>query len=258
MAKENDWWKDYWNQNSFDTPSTFSPKIEKWNGYQINFGGLIEKMFGKYEDCSSGIMATEGRAIENEVARLLGLRQGNKRTSLNDHYAAGQMTLGATLYGTGTVAPELIAKQITDTCEIKQPKWQREICLDIYSETGQHAGFFSRKFDLVTSSGIFEIKTHLPKNRERVLVDLAAMAICWPVLKHGLVEMIVFPWNTLRALKPGEYNSFGKITPKIGPTYAIVASDGIVTGEDVGLNMSLVKEYQRKIYYQLLEMLAIG
>lgn len=258
MIKENtDWWQKYWQQNNSDPLPTPPSKTEKWNGYQINFDELATKMFGEYEDHSGGIMASEGKAIENEVARLLKLRAGNKRTSLADHYLAGQETLGQILYETDMNGPEAIAKLIVDSDEIKHPRWQREISLDIYSETGTPAGFFNRKFDLTTDHGIFEIKTRLPKNKERILADLVIMSICWPVLKHGFVETIVYPWNKLKALKPGEHNSFGKITPKIGPTFAIVGSDGIITGEDIGLNMRLVKEHQEKIYKILLEMLAV-
>jgi hypothetical protein len=260
VAQENtDWWSGYWKTHNFD-PSLPQPKIvtpEKWNGYQINFGDLIAFLFGKYTDSSAGIMASEGKAIENEVARLLGLRSGNKRTTLTDHFLAGQTTLGQVLYSTNTTGPEIIAKLIADCGEITRPKWQQEVSIDVHSPTGIHAGFFNRKFDLVADKGIFEIKTHLPKDPERILIDLAIMAICWPVLKHGLVQTITYPWDKLRALKPGVRNSFERISPKIGPTFAIVGTDGIITGEDVDLNMRLAKEYQAKIYRTLLEMLAV-
>lgn len=261
MVKENDWWE-VWKTNQIGvknlSPQVLPPVLitEKWNGYQINFGNLVTRMFGEYIDASGGIMASEGQAIENEVARLLQLRRGNRRTSLRDHYVAGQQTLSQVLYGTDMNGPETIAKLIVDCGEIKNPRWQREICLDVYSPTGIHAGFFHRKFDLVTDKGIFEIKTRLPKNNDRVAIDLTMMSICWPVLKHGLVYKLTYPFKLI-ALKPGVHNSFDKITPKIGPTFAIVGSDGIITGEDIGLNMQLVKEYQTKFYEILLEMLAV-
>ena len=152
--------------------------------------------------------------------------------------------------------PELIVKFISDTDPLNSPRWQQEISFDVLSPTKKPAGYFNRKFDLVTQNGIFEIKSKLPTNHDRIVVDLTMMSICWPVLQKGHVKKLD-RHRKLRIFDFGELKSFSRISPKIGPTYAIVAPDGIVTNEDIGLDMKMAKEYQAKFYEILLEMLAV-
>ncbi len=256
MVKENDWWEEWkTNQLTVENFSPPAPAPENWNHNQINFGTIIEKMFGKYEDKSAGLLAAEGKAIENAVAEIFGLRKANKRTILTDHCASGQRTLTELLFERKNNDPELIAKYITDCGPLIDPRWQEEISFDVLSPTKKPAGYFNRKFDLVTQNGIFEIKSKLPTNHDRIVVDLTMMSICWPVLQKGHVKKLD-QHRKFRMFEPGESKSFSRISPKIGPTYAIVAPDGIVTNENIGLDMKIAKEYQAKFYEILLEMLA--